>query len=54
MATAHASHFFGPAGVQHGNGACVSFFRTWQCMYVTVVTLFRQSTYNTVLILESL
>ena len=53
-------------GVRHSNGACVSFFGTgqrtaWQrCMrlifshvavYVTVVTLFRQSTHNTVLIL---
>ena len=55
-------------GVRHGNGACVSFFWTgrrtaWQrrmrlifshvAVYVTVVTLFRQSTHNTVLILES-
>ena len=50
-------------GVRHSNGACVSFFWTgrrtaWQrrmrlifshvAVYVTVVTLFRQSTHNTV------
>ena len=31
----------GPTGVRHGNGACVSFLHV--AVYVTMVTLFRQS-----------